>query len=60
MTWNRLIRFCSCGTRISRSANVTRPICGRCCRLERESSVKSNSLGPRCATVLGKKKKVGE
>ena len=37
MTWNRSIRFCTCGTRISRSANVTRPIWGQCCRLEREA-----------------------
>ena len=32
--------------------------CARCCRLERESGVKSNSLRPRCATVLGIKSKV--
>ena len=30
------MRFCICGTRISSSANISRPRCGRCCRLERE------------------------
>lgn len=51
--------FCSCGTKISTSANIKNPRCGRCCRLKRESGVKSKSLGPRCATVLGEKSKVG-
>jgi hypothetical protein len=29
--------FCSCGTKISSSANIVSPRCARCCRLEREA-----------------------
>ena len=54
------VRVCACGTQISSSANIASFRCGRCCRLEREASVKKKSTGPRCATVLGNQKKVGE
>ena len=52
------MKICNCGTRISSSANIKHPKCGKCSRLERESSVKSKSTDPRCATVLGIKTKV--
>ena len=50
---------CIACSREFRSSWVPHPKkCARCCRLERESGVKSKSLRPRCATVLGIKSKV--
>ena len=35
---------CICGTKISSSANIKRPRCGRCCRLEREMGCKCTPI----------------